>query len=358
MAAMIARRIFRPHLEQLEARDRPGVIASMNAPVGPGLGAARVVASATNKPNNDNVGAGNKDNFYSHDVSFGTSGIIDREYVVTNSNGTSEYRFEDVVVNNTGNDLVWFHWELGFGTGANFERRGTPALDMDWPDQDPTPQNFTQNTFRTLSHGQYTIDWSDGLIQDTKSGSFFWNVDVCDWDPLNMPASAQMPNGYKFTLRLIPSPTPIPNPGGGGETRARNSAAVAALLTNPTPEPLATSTPAFATPWLVLDLGSANKTRAPVPAAIPAPFPVGPADKFSRTATAASPSLSLAGMGWRRATPRSRSWLTFCLLPIRFRSRELAKAQSPGTTVSDPSPFGIPSTYCKLWNRATGTRRQ
>ncbi len=131
MAPAIAWRFFHPRLEELEARTCPGVIASMNPAVGPGLGLANVVNFGTRAQNNDNVGAGNKDNFYSHDVVFAKADIIDREYVVTNSSGTSEYRFEDQISNNTGNDLVWFHWELGFGTGANFERRGTPALDMD-----------------------------------------------------------------------------------------------------------------------------------------------------------------------------------------------------------------------------------
>jgi hypothetical protein len=166
---------------------------------------------ATNSPNNDNVGAGNKDNFSSHDVVFATAGFIDREYNVDNTNGTSEYRFEDHVRNNIGTDIVWFHWELGFGTGANFQRRGTPALDMDWPDKDPTPINFGASSFRVLNHQAYSIDWSAGLLSNGMQNTFFWNIDVCDYDPLNMPASARTATGYKFTLRLLPSSIPPPN---------------------------------------------------------------------------------------------------------------------------------------------------
>jgi hypothetical protein len=200
---------LRPHLEALEPRIVPGVIVELPPPGydsvgGPGFGFAQVVAQGTTKKNNDNVGkVGQKQNWVSNDVNFAKVDYIDRVFQVENSKGVTEYRFEDQVFNLTGKPWIGFHYELGFGTGANF-KRSTTALDMDWPDRDPTPTNITIDEFRKLVHGQYTIDWSQGDVLDKNQVSFFWQIDVPDSDPLNLPQSALIKGGYKFTLRAVP----------------------------------------------------------------------------------------------------------------------------------------------------------
>lgn len=196
----------RLHLRVLELEGRwvPGVLTDQPLvdTAGQGLGSVNLVALGSPTPNNDNANA--KVNFASFDLSYAAVGPIDRVLEVNNSNGVTEYWIEDNVTNASASTWFGFYFQLGFGTGAQFDMRGSPALDMDWPDQDPTPSNFTTYTFRDLSHQRYKVEWSNGQISDQGRCTFFYMIDVSDWDALNMPPSAQTPNGYRFTLRAVP----------------------------------------------------------------------------------------------------------------------------------------------------------
>ncbi len=125
---------------------------------------------------------------------------------------------------------------------------------------------------------------------DTKAGSFFYNVDVCDWDALNMPSWAQTANGYKFTLRTIASALPMPNHGGGNPVRPRVRSNGPNVPGTQVPDPLTTSTLAFDAAGFITDAGSASKVRAPLPGATPAQFSVEFVDSSARVAVVVPPS--------------------------------------------------------------------
>lgn len=205
-----------------------GVILPMNNPTltskGPGLGTVKLVNSGNENINNDNVNA--KQNFLSTDIRFAKVAPIDLIMEVMNSNGTSEYRYEAVILNNTTKPWIDFHFDLGFGTfnaaGMDqFQRsNANDFLDFDFPDKDPGPMNFGQGAgvikFMTLDYKADTIDWSNGLVPIGKSTLFFWDVDVPDLNE-QIPKSAAIKDnnnqvvGYRFTVRLAPTVVPEPS---------------------------------------------------------------------------------------------------------------------------------------------------
>jgi hypothetical protein len=132
-------------VELLEARLTPGKITEPWAMAGPGLGSVLVGGGpATGSVNNDNVGPGlhEKDNFVSMDVRFNFLGLIDVQFLVENTDGVSEYKFEVVAQNNTPVDFRSFEFKLGFGIWSfehdDFILSGdADNLDFDWPNKDP-----------------------------------------------------------------------------------------------------------------------------------------------------------------------------------------------------------------------------
>lgn len=73
----------------------------------------------TPAPNNDDV-TGASPNLIPYNIFFNSPGILETEFVLTNSGGTTEYRFTQSFLNNTPAVWTGFIFELGFGTGANF----------------------------------------------------------------------------------------------------------------------------------------------------------------------------------------------------------------------------------------------
>src|SRR5262245_989443 len=61
-------------------------------------------------PNNDNV-ASASGNVVPYSIFFNSPGILDVEFVASNSGGTTEYRFTQFLVNNTGQTWTDFHLE-------------------------------------------------------------------------------------------------------------------------------------------------------------------------------------------------------------------------------------------------------
>jgi len=120
--------------------------------------------------------------------------------------GFTSYLFQENVVNHTGSDWTDYHFQLGFGTGANFQLAAAPsALQFD-PTYAPTSTNFA-----TCVPGPYTVDWSNGLLPNGGLGGFTVQVIVPDTIDANAPKFALDPagGGYNFTLRQIPSVTPL-----------------------------------------------------------------------------------------------------------------------------------------------------
>jgi hypothetical protein len=219
----VRKRRYIPQFESLEQRLTPGRISNMPAPAafGPGLmngGSHNIVAGDTPSPNNDNVS--DKINFLSQDLVFGQTGYIEVEYHVANSDGITEYWFEDRTTNSTGQNWTSYMFQIGFGTGTNFAEATVLAgegLDFDWPSQDLTPRNEGPTVFNSLSHEHSFIQWSGAPGHNNGvTTTHFFSVDLPDYDGAQMPESAIWRNaqgqiiGYKMTIRR----TPLTGPSG------------------------------------------------------------------------------------------------------------------------------------------------
>lgn len=123
-------------------------------------------------------------------------GTVDIVFDVSNTGGTTEYRINEGVANNTG--LVWsgYHMELGYGIGASFVP-ATPGggLDFDAPDHD-SGVTFGA-AFPSFSVLELDI-FATGVVPNTAfAGGIIFHLDV--------------PDGItQFTLRQ--SPVPVPEP--------------------------------------------------------------------------------------------------------------------------------------------------
>src|SRR5581483_8722677 len=200
--------------EELETRANPGVIPQGGAVVataGPGLGTVTVLEHAPGMMNlnDDNTAGWPKKHFVSHDVSFAKTDYIDRVYRVNDTQGVTEFNFEDNIINGTANNWATVHVTLGFGTGANFFPAAAGELDFDWPDKD----SGFETPGWTKVHGQYDIGYTAAkALAPGLSVKLFYSVDVPDYDPEAMPGAYVSEGVYEFTIRTLPGP----QPGGNG----------------------------------------------------------------------------------------------------------------------------------------------
>jgi hypothetical protein len=207
--------------EQLETRLNPGDIPQVGAVVataGPGLGTVTVVnyGSDPTKLNDDNTAGWPKTHFVSHDVSFAKTDYIDRVYRVNDTEGVTEFNFEDNIINGTANNWTTVQVQLGFGTGDNFIPAAAGELDFDWPDKD---SGLATNGWAKV-HDQYAIGYTAAVaLAPGLSVKLFYSVDVPDYDPEAMPGAYVEEGVYQFTLRTIPGPKP------GGASPVRSMAA-------------------------------------------------------------------------------------------------------------------------------------
>jgi hypothetical protein len=119
------------------------------------------------------------------------------EFAASNSGGTTEYRFTQTFINNTGQVWTGFVFELGYGLGAGFTPSGaTDGLDFDWPDADPTP---TASLFSMLSHQSDRIEWSGGNVPSVGVLTLAFAIDVPDSLGAFNPGQVN-----RFTLRQSP----------------------------------------------------------------------------------------------------------------------------------------------------------
>ncbi|MCI0331842.1 MAG: Ig-like domain-containing protein [Planctomycetes bacterium] len=222
-------------VEPLEDRTNPGIIIvtpgaqhGLLELSGPGLnnsGGYTLTNYGVREPNNDDTPF--KQNFWSQNIIFGTTGYIDTVFRVQNSNGSSEFRFEGGDLHNrTG--ITWnrFKVSLGFGTGASFTPMPSSflgnSLDMDSPDftmmnPDADPgvgfrvmggngANVT-GRFQEETWLQFTATWpTNGFA------TLWYNVDVPEWNAPHIPFGQRLfgPDGFQFTIRWQPFRTPMP----------------------------------------------------------------------------------------------------------------------------------------------------
>jgi hypothetical protein len=176
----------------------------------PGSGSVGPVG-ATPAPNNDNAAATNP-NTVPYNLFVNALGLIEMEFVVTDSGGTTEYRFPQAFFNISSQSWTSFGFELGFGTGASFVRSTlNDALDFDVEDLTQTP---FASAFPTLERQADTLHWSGATVGFVGRAIFDFAVDV--------PDDLRRVNPYgenRFTLRQTPNapspdapPTGVPEP--------------------------------------------------------------------------------------------------------------------------------------------------
>lgn len=189
-------------------------ITSVNQFILPGFSTGSLSVGAPVSPNNDNTAAPSPDLLAATIfLNAGGFGNMDYEFNVADSGGTTEYFFTTTVVNNTGIAWTDFHFQLGFGTGANFlPLNVASALDFDAPGNDPAP---TSSIFPVLNHQWNVVEWSGATVNYAGSPAggpvlvaFSLSIDVPDGIVGLNPQGVN-----RFTLRSFPTaPLQAPEP--------------------------------------------------------------------------------------------------------------------------------------------------
>jgi len=174
-----------------------GTISTVTTVSLPGFSTGNIGNLGANPaPNNDNA-TGASPNTIPYSVFHNTLGTMEVEFVVNDSGGTTEYRFTQTFINNTGQVWTGFEFELGYGLGDAFAPSGAgDGLDFDMPDADPTP---TASLFSVLLHESDRIEWSGGSVPSIGVLALTFAIDVPDnlaaFDPAQL---------NRFTLRQTP----------------------------------------------------------------------------------------------------------------------------------------------------------
>jgi hypothetical protein len=210
--AGVAAAVLTTHATHAQA----ATITTINQFILPGFSTGSLTVSPAVAPNNDNTAAPSPNTIanpgFGIFLNAGGFGILDYEFNVADSGGTTEYFFTTNMVNNSG--VAWddFHFQLGFGTGPSFVPVGAGSgLDFDTPDRDPAP---TSSVFPVLNHQPNLVDWSGATVNYLGgpggapfSAAFSLSIDVPDG------LAALHPGGVnRFTLRSFPTAQPIPEP--------------------------------------------------------------------------------------------------------------------------------------------------
>ena len=196
-------------------RAEAATITSINQFILPGFSTGSLSHSLAVAPNNDDAAAASPNTIGTGGGIFlnaGGFGILDYEFNLVDSGGTTEYAFSTNVVNNTG--IAWsdFHFQLGFGTGADFVPVGVATgLDFDTPGG--TPAAFS-TVFPTLGQQANRLDWSGATVNylggaggGPFSAVFSFSIDIPDGLAAAHPAGVN-----RFTLRSFPTAPQVPEP--------------------------------------------------------------------------------------------------------------------------------------------------
>ncbi|QNN21727.1 PEP-CTERM sorting domain-containing protein [Planctomycetales bacterium ZRK34] len=178
---------------------------------GPGLGSSNISSPVyTFGEGADDVDALTVANFWTYTITFTSVAPVDILINVTNpdSLGVSEYAFDAIYTNNSGQIWSGFEARLGFGSYDannlsvdNFTLSSdTDRLDFDMvesgdasPGRTPIPRYAAIN-LPDSGHTNNVMQWTDVEIASPGNASSNFHLDIPD-----------MPGGdYQFTLRLIP----------------------------------------------------------------------------------------------------------------------------------------------------------
>lgn len=173
----------------------PGVSTGTFGPVG-----------NTPAPNNDDV-LGASPNVIPTTVFFNSPGILETEFVLANSGGTTEYRFTQTFFNNSGASWTGFRFELGFETGSSFVlSQLADTLQFDSYEGHSTA---TSNVWDVLVDEMKTLEWGGATVPRFSTATFTFAIDVPD------DLAEANPSGLnRFTLRQTPiGEAAVPEPG-------------------------------------------------------------------------------------------------------------------------------------------------
>lgn len=189
------------------------IINSISPPIGAGLGDVFCPQVQTDVntpfPNNDNsIGLSqnqiNSDNSLScSPKTFQAIAPIDTQLFVEPSGGTTEYLFNETVINQTSSTWDGYNFQIGFGVNDEF---APPELILVSPgfaipdfnsnastDNKPTSSKFAQ----LIQDGSFNLAWSGGFVAPGESVDFRFSVDV--------PDDLAGNNFYNsFTIRQLP----------------------------------------------------------------------------------------------------------------------------------------------------------
>lgn len=173
-----------------------GIITGFGTSVFPGPSTGTIRGSTNPAPSNDNASEASA-NVIPYTIFFNAIGTLDVEFMVAPSAGTTEYRFTQRLINNSGTPWLGFGFQLGFGVGPAFSPSGTPdLLDFDTPQRDPSP---TSSAFPLLVHGIDSLQWSGSALPSIGAVQFEFAVDVPDGLATFNPSGLN-----RFTLRQAP----------------------------------------------------------------------------------------------------------------------------------------------------------
>jgi hypothetical protein len=184
-----------------------GVITSVNQFTLPVNSTGNLGSIGANPaPNNDNTSAPSL-NTIPYTIFFNSFGLMEVEFNVSPSGGTTEYYIPQTLINNSKQSWTGFRFELGYGTGANFVLSGAAdALDFDTPEADPVPSS---SAFPNLVHNADVMTWGGATVPSIGVAVFRFSIDVPD----NLEDFH--PGGFnRFTLRQTPLTTEdaVPEP--------------------------------------------------------------------------------------------------------------------------------------------------
>jgi hypothetical protein len=194
-------------------------ITSINQFILPGFSTGSLTFSLAAAPNNDNAAAPSPNTIttpgFGIFLNAGGFGILDYEFNLADSGGTTEYFFTTNVVNNSGVAWTDFHFQLGFGTGAGFVPVGAGVgLDFDTPDGDPAA---TSSVFTILNHQPTLLEWAGATVNYLGgpagapfSTAFSLSIDIPDGLAALHPVGVN-----RFTLRSFPTARAVPEPMAG-----------------------------------------------------------------------------------------------------------------------------------------------
>lgn len=152
-------------------------------------------------PLNDNVVGPSPNVIMIYQKDYVGIGYVDLEISVADNGGVTEYQIEEGVSNHTGLTWGYYHIELGFGVGLDFEASPPDDdLDFDAPDYDsPVDFNPLPGFFPTQTVSEDDILATGGVMPDgAYAGNFIFHIDV--------------PDGItSFTIRQSPVAVPEPS---------------------------------------------------------------------------------------------------------------------------------------------------